>query len=91
MQKCDGFIRNEFKYLPVPVNEILNISFESTIETNSSIRLINLIGKEVIVLSGKSEVGNNESTLDLTGVTPGIYFLEVVNGDQKSVEKIVVE
>ncbi|MBK7388835.1 MAG: T9SS type A sorting domain-containing protein [Bacteroidetes bacterium] len=76
---------------PVPVNEILNISFESTIETNSSIRLINLIGKEVIVLSGKSEVGNNESTLDLTGVTPGIYFLEVVNGDQKSVEKIVVE
>ncbi len=81
----------ELNIVPVPANEILNINFESTTETNNSVRLINLIGKDVIVLSGKSVIGNNESTIDLTGIAPGIYFLEVINGDQKSIEKIVVE
>lgn len=81
----------ELNIFPVPANGILNINFESTTETNNSVRLINLIGKEVIVLRGKSVIGNNESTIDLTGIAPGIYFLEVINGDQKSIEKIVVE
>lgn len=81
----------ELNIFPVPANEILNINFESATETNNSIRLINLIGKEVIALSGKSVIGNNESSIDLTGITPGIYFLEVINGEQKSIEKIVVE
>jgi Metallo-peptidase family M12/PKD-like domain/Secretion system C-terminal sorting domain len=81
----------ELNIFPVPANEILNINFESATETNNSVRLINLIGKEVLVLSGKSVIGNNESTIDLTGIAPGIYFLEVINGDQKSIEKIVVE
>jgi hypothetical protein len=81
----------ELNIFPVPANEILNINFESATETNNSIRLINLIGKEVIVISGNSVIGNNESTIDLNGIAPGIYFLEVINGDQKSIEKIVVE
>ena len=81
----------ELNIFPVPANEILNINFESATETNNSVRLINLIGKEVIVISGNSVIGNNESTIDLNGIAPGIYFLEVINGDQKSIEKIVVE
>ncbi|MBL0342799.1 MAG: T9SS type A sorting domain-containing protein [Bacteroidetes bacterium] len=78
-------------FYPVPANEILNITFESTIETTNSIRLTNLLGKDVIVQSGTSTIGTNQSEMDLSAITPGVYFLEVVNGSERKVEKIIVE
>ncbi len=81
----------ELNLFPIPANEILNISYESTSETNYSFRLINMLGKEVLVNTGTSSSGNNQTEMDLGGITPGIYFLEVINGADKKIEKVIVE
>jgi len=81
----------ELNLFPIPANEILNISYESASESNFSIRLINMLGKEVFVNTGTSSSGNNQTEMNLEGITPGIYFLEVINGSDKKIEKVIIE
>jgi hypothetical protein len=55
------------------------------------IRIINLVGDEM----NDVHIGpmDNESDMDisLTGLIPGIYFVEIKNADRIWVEKITVE
>jgi hypothetical protein len=76
---------------PVPAHEKLNIQFNANVESKYSIQLINLLGKIVLVSSGTSVVGENQNAIDLTNLVPGIYFLEVINGNERKTEHIVIE
>ncbi|MGB4849725.1 MAG: GEVED domain-containing protein [Saprospiraceae bacterium] len=55
---------------PNPVKDVLNISFDGTIQ---SIRIFSLEGKEVRI-NEMNETGKN---LDISRMSPGIYFLSV--------------
>lgn len=81
----------DLNLFPIPANEVLNVSYESTSESVFSVRLINMLGKEILIKSGTSVSGNNQTEVDLDGITPGVYFLEVVNGSDKKIEKVIIE
>lgn len=70
----------EVNIFPNPVENVLNIN---TTETLSSIKLINLNGQNIEVYN------NNSKQINFSGVSTGIYFLELLSGDKKSMIKII--
>jgi hypothetical protein len=71
---------------PVPFKDILTISIEDA-STNYSLRIINILGKNVF----ESTISARNSGFDLNFLETGIYFAEISNSNGTSVRKIVKE
>ena len=67
---------------PNPTNDILNIQAEDSI---SSIEVVNILGQTLLISKGNS----NREQIDISGLSPGNYFVKIVVGDVSSVLRIV--
>ncbi len=68
----------KFKIFPNPVTSYLSIK---ELSANSSIRLFTLTGKLILF-----QIASEETTLDLSNIDQGVYFLQVGNGVKKIVK-----
>jgi hypothetical protein len=77
---------NGIKIFPNPVSDQLKI--ESDLYLIKEIKIVDLPGKTVY----QSKVNNKQSIIDINDLTPGIYFIQIVD-EQKNVvnKKIVVQ
>jgi len=76
---------------PNPANEEIHVQYESVTESNQQIRVTDLSGKTQMLIKGTSVEGTNEIDIDIRQLSPGIYFLELINGTDRSISKISVE
>lgn len=78
------------KIAPVPAKESININFSGNTKEELSINLIDEQGKTVLkekMISSEKEINK---TLNVTGVKPGIYFLQLIQGKRSEVKKVVI-
>jgi hypothetical protein len=86
----DNSKKTVFSVYPNPIKENENLFFKGDIlELNSiDVKLMNVIGQDVLVRANI----NPKAGLDLTGVTRGVYLMQLSSGNQvKSRVKVVVE
>ncbi len=72
-----GINENDFAettIFPNPSNGVVTISLPISI-TKSQVEIINVLGEIVFI----STINNNQSTIDLSIQTPGIYFYKIIN------------
>jgi hypothetical protein len=74
------------KITPNPSSDFVSISFPSYIGL-ARIEIADALGK--VVLNKEFIINSNEYLLDTEGISDGIYYLSVVNGNQKNTCKIV--
>lgn len=75
-----------FQLYPNPVKEMVYIQSTST-ETLSSIRLFNILGKEVLQLNN---IQSNATQINLSGLPSGIYLMELTSeSGTSSTQKVV--
>lgn len=73
---------------PNPTNDFINISMEEA--GSYELNVINMVGQTVI--SNEVEVvANGVERLDLSTLTPGVYFLNIVNGERVGTFKLTVQ
>ena len=84
----EAFVVSTF---PNPVKDIIQIEFNSRAEQPNSVRIMDVTGKTIMVNEGNSSEGLNTILLDVNKFTSGIYFLEVINGGERSISKISKE
>jgi hypothetical protein len=70
---------------PNPVNEILHLSTESNIQKCA---IFTLEGKKVLFYNS-TEI-NPLKQIDLAGLSPGVYLLNIWSDDQMFIQKIIV-
>lgn len=70
---------------PNPIQEELTISMGKTID-NGSVNILNEAGK---LVSQYKLLGTDKLTIQMTDFTPGVYFVETIEGDKKSTIKIL--
>jgi hypothetical protein len=76
---------------PNPASDRLALYFTSTTNGTADIRLTNIAGNVVRTAKPAVRAGElNETVLDVTGLNPGIYLAVIVNGNERAVQKIVV-
>lgn len=76
------FDTNSFMAYPNPVKDVLNVSYSTEI---SSIRVINMIGQEVI----SRNVNASSTQVDMSELSAGTYIVNVTLGDAVKTLKVV--
>lgn len=80
------------KVYPNPVDDQINVSLKLERETNLSIKVMDLLGNEVITLMNeRSPSGEITKSFTIPNrLNSGIYFLRIVAGAETSVKRISV-
>jgi len=76
---------------PNPVADLAEIHYTLKENTNVKIHITDLSGREVAVLTNNYQVaGDHQASLDVTGMSSGIYFCRVEANGKVETRKIVV-
>ena len=71
---------NSLKLFPNPANEFAIIEFESAINTNLSIKVIDMKGAEIQVENQSVFSGNNRIQLNTSNLDEGVYVVQLQDG-----------
>jgi hypothetical protein len=74
---------------PMPVRNIMNVFIKGSTQA-ASLQLVNAQGQLVKIWNNIS-TSNSVYNLDVAGLTPGIYMLNVILPQEKIVKKVVIE
>ena len=87
----DHQVKYNLKIFPNPTNGNFSVSASGIKEANVNWQLINIIGEKV--LSGKFQTSNGtiSETLDISGFQVGMYFLQLISGNEMMTVKIAKE
>jgi hypothetical protein len=79
----------EFNVYPNPAHQAIHINFNDNSEENGQISLINMLGAEL--QNQKFTRWQNLSSMDVSALSPGIYFVKIQdNSGRSGVRKVVV-
>jgi hypothetical protein len=76
---------------PNPSRDVFNISFTSETIQDLKIRLLNVVGEEVVNKNLEQFVGEYTKQIDLTNNAKGIYFLEIETNDGVINKKLILQ
>jgi len=76
---------------PNPVREQLNLSFGLDDSRTIAISICDLTGREVMAKEFEAISGENKTTLDVSQLTPGIYFASLISGELRKSVRVIVE
>ncbi len=80
---------NTFKVYPVPAQNILNISFNNEITEPCEILLIDQLGR-IVLKTTIDHIPLNMTTLDISDIKSGIYFLKYSSDKKQVLKKVVI-
>ena len=85
----EQFLKSEFLVFPNPTNSIVNVKFNSNVnfKNNNNIELLDIQGRVLQSIN----VSNSQSSLDISGLTNGVYFLKINAGNLTEIERIIKE
>jgi hypothetical protein len=86
-----GAAINNLSIYPNPSRDVFNISFTSEDIQNLKIRILNLIGEELVNKNLEQFIGEYTKQIDLTNNAKGIYFLEIETNDGVINKKLILQ
>lgn len=75
---------------PNPAANFTDVNFTTPIAGDFTIRLFNMIGKEVLKENVRGMAGTNTTRLNLEDVTPGVYMISIENGTSVVTRRMIV-
>jgi len=88
--ELDGNPNQQIGIYPNPACNVLNIEYLSLSDENFAVRIIDMMGRNVVVYNFITSKGSNHYPIDLNDYGNGLYFVEFINNDQKYFRKIVI-
>ena len=82
---------SNLRVYPNPANDMVNIHYNNDAKGDINIRVNDMIGKTVQNISLKKPGELLQTKIDITGLERGIYFIEVNDGKNKTIKKIIKE
>ena len=76
---------------PNPSRDIFNVSFTSEKIQNLKVRILNVIGEDLISDDLQQFIGEYTKQIDLNGNAKGIYFLEIETNDGVINKKLILQ
>ena len=76
---------------PNPASDFMNITFESENKAGYQLVISDVSGKILHLVTGETNEGINEAGLDVSQLPNGIYFMELINNNNRSIHKISIQ
>ena len=90
--KMDGGVSiNHLNIYPNPSVDVFNISFSSDKVQALEIKILNVVGEIVYFEEKESYIGEYTKTINLTGYSKGVYFLEVSDKEGFVRKKLILQ
>ncbi|WP_291115700.1 DUF7619 domain-containing protein [Flavobacterium sp. UBA6135] len=83
----DDVTASHFMMYPNPANDQVTIAVNNTTTTIATVRLINVLGQVVLQQKGTP----NQTVIDISGLTTGLYVVEIVTENQFTIVKKLVK
>ncbi|WP_224488735.1 S8 family serine peptidase [Robertkochia flava] len=83
----DAQLDASWKVHPNPVDDIMNIRMYSPVMESMDINFYNALG--MLIKSAQSDGSDGTIEISVSDLTPGVYYVEMVTANAKSVKKIV--
>lgn len=77
------------KLWPNPVVESFDLMLNSSRSGNLTLTIVDLNGREVSTSNASVMAGNNQLSMDVSGLEPGMYMLRLANGNASSALRFV--
>lgn len=91
---CEVGINDELglqvELFPNPADDLLNLRFSNSSIARLEVHLYDLMGKEVLEPRTFTIQGNGEASLNLEGLTSGVYLIELRAGNKLARKRIIV-
>jgi hypothetical protein len=87
----NGAAINNLSIYPNPSRDVFNISFTSEEIQNLKVRVLNLIGEELVSDNLEQFIGEYSKQIDLSNNAKGIYFLEIETNDGVINKKLILQ
>lgn len=81
---------NELSFNPNPNNGLFDLNFTLEEKGKTQLRIVDVSGKAVYEEDLGRFEGSYSNSIDITKEGPGIYFLQILQGDKAMAEKIVI-
>lgn len=82
---------SNFIIMPNPAQGQATLMISSQETTNLSINVFNTLGEQVQTQQANAILGNQQIQLDLSKLSPNMYFVELNDGAHKVVKKLIVQ
>lgn len=83
------FTESSINLYPNPANSLVQIALQNTTEIIDSIVIYDILGKKV---SQISSVASNQSTIDVSNLSKGIYLVEISTENHlKQIKKLIIQ
>ena len=81
----------DFNIYPNPTTGLLKVALppSATTDANTSIQVLDVMGRQIFLMENVSQ-NQSEIAIDLTKENPGIYYLEVKNGEKSTAKSFVL-
>ena len=76
---------------PNPSRDVFNISFTSETIQDLQVRVLNIVGEEIVVESLQQFIGEYTKQIDLQDNSKGIYFLEITTNNDVINKKLILQ
>jgi hypothetical protein len=84
-------LSNTMRCYPNPASEQLRLEFDLAYATGVSFKMVNALGAEIWSESiGNQAVGSHAYTVDVSNMSPGIYFLQIEIEGAVHIQKVVI-
>jgi hypothetical protein len=80
---------NGISLYPNPSTDILNISFNSALQSKVSIAVVDVLGKQVYTENYTAQNGNNLHSITVSNLKSGFYFVRIQNENGQTVERFI--
>lgn len=78
---------------PNPIKDVFNISYSLQDTKQVEVNLYSMDGRKIVTLVSNAEqiAGDHNQQLHMPAVAPGIYLIQVVQGEKATCKKVIVE
>jgi hypothetical protein len=76
---------------PNPSQGIVNVSFNSEVANSATLKVSDLVGKIIVTQNIQVAEGANKFTIDLTPYSKGIYFMELNDESNRTVQRLILD
>ncbi len=73
------------------VNGTMNLSVDMDKTTDLQVNLQNIMGQQVLSTQFTAKTGNTLKQIDVSGITPGMYILQLIGEEKGAVIKVMID
>ena len=76
---------------PNPASENVTVQFNSDVQSQYNLRLLDVTGRVVFNEAGESVAGMNMKEIKLSEIQSGVYFIHMESAGQSEITHLVIE